>query len=236
MLMVAQPVLGSKKLARCVGWSMLAMVVIGIASSLLIANGIDINQTADVKATAENMLEAEQRLRAKAYVKALLFGFETVVAIGLFMLLRASGQLLASLCLFVSVAAATLSLLGAVFSLNAAEIAGDLAYANLASDDQRLLLASVQATSEYTSFHLGLIMSMLAKAGFYFLFVKSNLIPTIISGWGLFASLFVSLTIIARDFIPALGHGGITVSFMAANLIAMLATSLYLIARGVRLG
>ncbi|MGB5724333.1 MAG: hypothetical protein WBM39_07940, partial [Parasphingorhabdus sp.] len=60
-----------KTLGRWVGWSMLATLVVGLASAFLIAEGIDINLTADVEATARNMLDAELRLRAKAYIAAL---------------------------------------------------------------------------------------------------------------------------------------------------------------------
>ncbi|MGB5723761.1 MAG: DUF4386 family protein, partial [Parasphingorhabdus sp.] len=155
-------------------------------------------------------------------------------SLGLFLLLRKSGQLLAAWSLLVSVTAAIFSLLGAIFALNAAEIAGDPAYQNIASESQRLLLAGLQATSNYTSFHLGLVFSSAAMAGFFYLFLRSALIPGIIAGWGLFASLFVATTIVARDFIPLLGHEAITGAFMISNLVAIVATGIYLSIHGVR--
>lgn len=221
-------------LGRWVGWSILATLIIGFSSAFLIADGIDINLTADVKATAQNMLEAELRLRAKAYIAALTFALDGLVSIGLFLLLRKSGQLLAAWCLLVSVTAAIFSLLGAMFALNAAEIAGDPAYQNIANEMQRLMLAGLQATSNYTSFHLGLVLSSFAMAGFFYLFLKSALIPRVIAGWGLFASLFVGVTIVARDFIPILGHETITATFMISNLVAIVATGIYLSIHGVR--
>lgn len=221
-------------LARWVGWSMLATLIIGISSAFLIAEGIDINLSADVEATARNMLEAEQRLRAKAYIAALTFALDGFVSIGFFLLLRKSGQLLAAWSLLVSVTAAILSLLGAMFAMNAAEIASDPAYQNITNEAQRVILSGLQATSNYTSFHLGLVLSSIAMAGFFFLFFKSALIPRIIAGWGVFASLFVAVTIVARDFIPMLGHEIITAAFMISNLVAIVATSIYLSVRGVR--
>lgn len=223
-----------QKLGRWVGWSMLAALVIGFSAAFLIAEGIDINLSADVKATAQNMLEAELRLRAKAYVAALTFALDGLVGIGLFMLLRKSGPLLSAWCLLVSVAAAIFSLLGSMFALNAAEIAGDPAYQNIANETQRLMLAGLQATSNYTSFHLALVLSSFAMAGFFLLFLKSALIPRLIAGWGLFASLFVAVTIVARDFIPLLGHGAITAAFMISNLVAIVATGMYLSVYGVK--
>ncbi|MEH6702541.1 DUF4386 domain-containing protein [Parasphingorhabdus sp.] len=221
-------------LGRWVGWSMLATLIIGISSAFLVAEGIDINLSADVEATAQNMLEAEQRLRGKAYIAALTFALDALVSIGLFMLLRKSGQLLAAWSLLLSVTAAILSLLGAIFAMNAAEIAGDPAYQNITNEAQRLMLSGLQATSSYTSFHLGLILSSFAMAGYFFLFLRSSLIPRIIAGWGLFASLFVGVTIVARDFFPMLGHETITGAFMISNIIAIIATGVYLSVWGVR--
>ncbi len=221
-------------LARYVGWAMLGLIVIGLLTAFTVAQGIDINLTAEVRVTAENMLQSEQNLRAKAYIGGLMFILEMLVAIGLFVLLCRQEKAMAALSLSLASAAALLTLLGAVFALNAAEFAGDAAYRNIADGQQRLMLAGLQATSDYTSFHLALILGSLAKAGYYLLFLRSALIPKIIAGWGLFASLFVAFTIVARDFWPLLGHGGVTAAFMLSNLIALLSTGIYLAWFGIR--
>ncbi|NNC73366.1 MAG: DUF4386 domain-containing protein [Sphingomonadaceae bacterium] len=225
--------LNPQSLARWVGWSLIGTIAIGLYSAMVVADGIDINLSADVVATARNMLDAETQLRAKAYVGGLVFSFQAIIGIGLFLLLRKSGELLAGWSLFVSLAASVLGLLGAVFAMNAAEIAGDPAYGSMAGDT-RLMLAGLQATSDYTSFHLGLILSSAANAGFFYLFLRSKLIPQIIAGWGLFASIFVVTMIVGRDFVPMLGHGTITAAFLLSNLVALASTGLYLGIRGVR--
>jgi Domain of unknown function (DUF4386) len=221
-------------LARIVGLSFLGTLLIGIASSFIVVEGININLSADIIATAQNMLESETDLRAKAYIAAGSFSLAVIFNAGLFLLLRRSGPLLAMWSLVISMAASVLSLMGAVFALNAAHIAGNQAYAEMANESQRLLLTGLQATSDYTSFHLGLVLSSLAMAGFFYLFWRSDMIPRLISGWGVFASLFVASMIVSRDFIPMLGHFYVTASFMASNLIAMVAMSLYLCIKGVR--
>lgn len=231
--MPAPEKLNPQSLARTVGWSLLATVIIGVITALYVVPGIDINLSADVAATAENMLGAEERLRASAYISGLIFALEVLIGIGLFLLLRGSGQLLAGWSLFMSLAASILMMFGAVFTLNAAEIAGDPAYTAMA-EDSRLMLMGLQATSDYTSFHFGLVLSTIAKAGFFTLFLKSGMIPKIIAGWGLFASLFVASAIVGRDFIPMLGHNYVTMAFMLSNLIAIVSTALYLGIRGVR--
>lgn len=220
--------------ARTVGWSQLALIALGIATSVLVSKGIDINLSADVESTARNMLDAETRLRAKAYLVCLGFALGTVISVGLFLLLKPYGRLLATSCLTVSLTGGVLSLLGAVFTMNAAEIASAPAYASITNEAQRLMLMGIQATSDYTSFHLSLVISSVAHGGFFYLFLRSGLIPTVIAAWGLFTSLLVAVMIVARDFVPALGQSTITISFMVANLVALLALSLYLGIKGVR--
>lgn len=223
-----------KNVARWVGGSMLATIVFGMAAAFTISIGIDINLSADVTATAENMLEAETRLHAKAYVALFMFGLEVLIGLGLYLLLRAHGPLLAGWCLLAGLGASVLTLMGALFAMNAAEIAGNSAYETLTDADGRLLLAGLQATSNYTSFHLSLVISSVAKAGFFLLLLRYGLIPKLIAGFGVFASLFVAVAIVARDFIPALGANSITMAFMLSNMIAMVSLALYLVIKGVR--
>jgi len=223
-----------KRLAQAVGWSILLMILIGVGSSLFLTSGIDINLTADVGATAENMLQAEQRLRAKAYLGVLALGLEVLFALGLFHLLRGWGWVLAAWSVVASLVAATLTLFGSVFAMNAAELAANPAYLNLNEGALRLPLAALQATSDYTSFHLSLVISSWAKAGLFYLLLVSRLIPRLISGWGIFASLFVASAIVIRDFVPVMGNNIVTMMFMVSNLIALVSLGVYLAFWGVR--
>jgi len=199
-----------QSVARVTGAALLATIVIGIVGSIFIAPGIDINLTADVVATAENMLEAETRLRAKAWLAVLLLGLEAVVAVGLYLLLRRYGPLLSGWSLFIGLVGSVLTFLGAVYAMNSSLIAGKEAFTLLTDDKGRTLLAALQASSDYTSFHLGLVIASAANAGFFALFLRSGLIPKVIAGFGIFASLFVVSMVVARDFLPALGANALT--------------------------
>lgn len=224
----------SVALARRVGAAWLVTMLIGILATVLFGQGIDINLSADVEAVATAMLDAEIRLRALAYAALFVFALDLLVSIGLFLLLRSAGPLLAAWSLTGRITAGLLSVLSAVFLMNSAEIASRPAYTVLADNADRLLLNGLQATSNYTSFHLSIVLSSAALAGFFWLFLKSGRIPKLIAAWGLFASLFVAITIVLRDFIPALGHITITIAFMLSNLIALFSTSIYLAVKGVR--
>jgi len=226
----------AQAIARRVGWAWLATIVIGVLAAILLAEGIDINLSADVEAVSAAMLEAELRLRALAYIALLIFVLEVVVSIGLYLLLKDSGQWLAGVSMVAKLFAGGLGLIGAMFTMNSAEIASHPAYQVLADSSHRMLVNGLQATSNYTSFHLSLVLSSVALAGFYWLFLRSGSIPKLIAGWGLFACIFVASAIVLRDFIPVLGHTVITLAFMVSNLIALLSTSLYLSFKGTKSG
>ncbi|MFQ3247568.1 MAG: hypothetical protein ACI9SP_004227 [Arenicella sp.] len=224
-----------QRLSRYVGWSLIGSIIVGVVAAMTISSGIDINLSADIAKTSENMLDAESRLRGKAYLALFSFMLQIFISIGLFLLLRKSGLVLATWSFLIAVSAAVVGLLGAVYAMNAALIADNSAFDIIAGGAQRLLLTSLQVTSDYTSFHLSLVLSSAANAGIFLLFFKSGLIPKLISAWGVFASLFVVVALVGRDFIPLLGHGSITVAFMLSNLIAMIALGLYLGIRGVKI-
>jgi len=226
----------TQAIARRVGLTWLATIVIGVLAAILLAEGIDINLSADVEMVSAAMLEAELRLRALAYIALLVFVLEVVVSIGLYLLLKHSGQWLAGVSMVAKLFASGLGLIGAIFTMNSAEIASHPAYQALADSSQRMLVNGIQATSSYTSFHLSLVLSSVALAGFYWLFLRSGRIPKLIAGWGLFACIFVASAIVLRDFIPVLGHTAISLAFMVSNLIALLSTSLYLSFKGVNAG
>lgn len=209
-------------------------MLLGILAAILFGEGVDINLSADVGAVAAAMLDAENRLRALAYAALFVFLLDLLVSVGLFQLLRSSGPLLAAWSLAGRITGGFLSILGAVYLMNAAEIASRPAYTVLADSADRLLLSGLQATSDYTSFHLSIVLTSAAMAGFFWLFLRSGSIPKLIAGFGLFASLFSGSTIVLRDFIPALGHNAVTMAFILSNLIALLSTSIYLAAKGVR--
>ena len=224
----------TKNLSHYIGWSLIASIVVGILASMTISSGIDINLSADIAKTAENMLQAQQRLNARAYVALLSFMLQAFISVGFYLVLRAQGQALATWALAIGISASLLSLTGAVSAMNVALLAENTAFETLTSEAQRLMLAGMQVTSDYTSFHLSLVLGSVANAAVFYLFLKSKLIPKLISAWGLFASLFVAFTIVGRDFIPVLASNTITVVFMLSNLIALLALGLYLGVKGIR--
>lgn len=223
-----------KHLARVAGACLLGSIALGVITAMVIAPGIDVNLTADIEGTAVSMQDAELRLRAKAYAGLFNFGLESMFLASLFLLLRDRSHLLAMTSLLIGFAGSALVLSGSVYGMNAAEIASNEAFVSLANDSQRIVFTALQATADYTSFHLSLVLSSAAKAGFFWLLLTSALLPKPIAAWGVFASVFVVVTLVLRDFIPIFGHDSVTIAFMASNLIALLALGAYLCFRGVR--
>jgi hypothetical protein len=224
----------ARSLARAVGWALIGSIIFGVVIALTLSSGIDVNMTADIAGTAEAMLNAEMRLRAKAYLTLLTLIIQVFITIGFYVLLRKQGQVLALWSLFIGIASCFMVVMGAVFTMNAALVVGSSSFSEVVTSDQRVLITALQAASDYTSFHLALIIGCVSNAGFFYLFFKSNYIPKVIAAWGVFASLFVASMISLRDFIPALGHDLITATFMLSNLIALVSLGLYLGIKGIR--
>ena len=145
-------------LSRTLGWSLIAVIVIGIAASMTVSSGIDINLSANITKTSENMLTAEHRLRAKAYVALLLFALEVFISIALFLVLRGYGLVLATWSFMLSISANMIILLSAIYTMNAALIAGNSAFDVIGGGTQRLAFTSLQVAADYTSFHLSLVI------------------------------------------------------------------------------
>lgn len=219
---------GFSPTARLTGIALIATIALGIIMALTVLQGIDINLTADFVATPAAMMEAETSLRVAAYLSILGFALNSLVTIGLFVLLRQTSPVLALWCLCMGVTAAFMTLMGGVFTMNAALLAGNEGLATLADASQRTLLTSLQAATNYTAFHMGLIISSLSMAGYFWLFFKSRQIPSLLSGFGIYASLFVAIAISLRDFVPFLASNAVTGLFIVCNLIALVALGIYL--------
>lgn len=215
-------------IARLTGLALLFLIAFGIVRSLTIASGIDINLSADFVATPTTMMDAEMSLRGMAYLSIVGFGLDVLVTLGLFLLLRSTSTILSLWCLCMGVTAALMTLLGGVFTMNAALLAGNEGLASLGDEAQLTLLTSLQAMTNYTAFHIGLIISSLSMAGYFWLFFKSRTIPSVLAGFGIYASLFVAIAIGLRDFQPFLASTAVTALFMICNLIALVALGLYL--------
>lgn len=91
-----QNTINLQRLSRYVGWSLIGSIIVGVIAAMTISSGIDINLSADIAKTSENMLDAEARLRGKAYLALFSFMLQIFISIGLFLLLRKSGLVLAT--------------------------------------------------------------------------------------------------------------------------------------------
>ncbi|MEM9599884.1 MAG: DUF4386 domain-containing protein [Pseudomonadota bacterium] len=221
-------------IARMTGLCLLAVIIIGIGSALTLASGIDINLSADFASTPAAMMEADSALRALAYLSIVGFALNSMVTIGLYRLTEKSGDLMPVWALIAGITAAILTLLGGVSTMTAALLSANEGFAALGDESQRLLLVSLQAATNYTAFHLGLILSSLSMAVYFWLFFQSRQIPSLLSGFGMTASLFVAIAIGLRDFIAFLASDAVTALFMVSNLLALVGLGIYLTVWRVR--
>lgn len=221
--------------ARMTGWALLAQTATGMLAAVTIAKGIDINLSGDVQATASSMLEREADGRLRGHLAVLSYTLAAFSAVGQFLIIGRQYLVLTAWALALALGAASLSLFGGVVAMNGAELASNAGIRELTLQDERIAFAAIQAITNYTSFHMALALGSLANTAFFAAFLKSGRIPMPIAAWGLFASAFVAAAVVLRDFVPALANDGVTAAFLGSNLIALIATGVYLAAKGVRM-
>ena len=217
--------------SRWTGAALLAGVVLGILNALNVSPGIDINLSGDFRATAEAMLQSPDRLQARGWMLMAIFACQAASLSGFYLLTRERSPFPALWALLAGLVAATFSLSASVNAFAAAKLASGVLPIEGAQAH-----AVMETVANHSSFHLALVLSSLAGAVFYGVFLRFRLLPPILAGFGLFASLFVAAVIVGRDFVSALGQDAFAAAIMGANLIAIVATGFYLIVKGVQEG
>jgi len=215
---------------RIAGAALLATIVIGAVGAATIAPGIDVNLSGDIAATAANMQNSGSSLLALGWMRLLILSLELLFYIAIWLAVRSRASLLAGWSGSMGVTSAILGSLGAVIAMNAHQIA---ASATIAAEQQAALL-SLQATLDYTSFHLSLVLGAIAKAGFFAILLGAAMAPRWLTAFGMFASLLVAFVLVGRDFVPILGSDNVTIAFLAANFIALLSLGIFLSWKGLR--
>lgn len=217
--------------ARPTGIALLLTILIGIASSVLIGSELNINLTGDPARTSAAMATAGDALYAKAWLSALVGALELFAFVGLYLIVREHQRLIAGWGLAMGVLGVALASLGALATLNAAYV----------FDRPGLLPAPARETvlvqtlvTDYVAFHYALVLNAAAKLAIFWLLLKSRLVPAMIAGWGVFATLFVISMLVGRQFIDALGDNAISMAFILGNLVAHLALGVYLVGWRVR--
>lgn len=224
----------ANRVARATGAALLLIIAIGITASVFVADGININLNPDTQETLAAMRANLDGVYGRVHITTALTVLEVLVAAGLYRLVRERAPLVGLLSLLTSLLAAVMSLVAIASSL---AIANTLASDSLGNTLDAAQLEPVLATftiTEYSAFHIGVVLNATGKAGFFWLLARARLIAAPIAWWGFAASLYIVAIMVGRDFIDALGSGAITVSFMLGNLVALVTLGAYLCFRGVR--
>lgn len=221
---------GANRAARAAGVALLASIALGLLVALTLAPGIDVNLTADIGGTAANMAQAGPSLLGLGWLRLAVFALEVLFYTGLWIALKDRIPLISGWAAIIGIASAILGTVGSLIAMNAAQIAVDGAY----SDAGRLELLALQATLDYTSFHLALVLGCVAKAAFFASMFALHSVPRAVSAFAVFASLFVMTGVIGRDFIDMLGNDMVTAAFLASNVMALLLIGGFLAWRGVK--
>ena len=161
---------------------------------------------------------------------ALAGGVATIVlALSLYVTLKRVDGNLAMMALLFRVAETAIGAVGIVVAFSVLQIQLAANHANAFGADQLDALASFSPTGIQVS----AIFFCVGSTIFFYLFLKSNYIPRMLSAWGIFASL-VYLAVWFTDLILPNHSGLVTILGSLPILMAEVGTALWLLIAGIR--
>ena len=158
----------------------------------------------DVAQTASNIIANERLFRAG--VAGMLFTFIIDVPLfwALYIVVKPIDRNLALLAVFWRLVETSILCAGTVFQLVALRFLSNADYLKAFETNQLYTLARVAETTYGSNLYIGFICLGLGSTVFSYLLFKSNYIPKILAGWGIFSSLLLSLSSFAILIFPEL--------------------------------
>lgn len=216
--------------ARLAGFMYLFTMVSAIASSVVRSRLI---VSGDADATAANILASEGLFRLSIAGDLLTFACIMVLALGLYLALRPVSKPLALLGLFWRLAEATLMFglpLGSLLVLHLLDAAQQ---APGVEAGQLRGLALVALNAYDSAFEVCMILLGLGSIVFNYLFYVSGAIPRLLAGWGVAASIYLTVCVFAILLLP--GQAGLLRQIVyVPGFFGEVSLGLWLLVKGVR--
>lgn len=187
----------------------------------------------DAARTAENIIAHEGLFRAGLLSDLLMYVGVVTLSVGLYVVLRPIGRNLALLALLLRVVesgafiVATLVLAAPLILLGGAEYLGAF------SPEQLEALSRTAVSMWAFGYRFGLILLGLGSAGFSYLWLRSRYIPRPIAGWGIFASLLLTIVSATIVVVPSVRSAAGMAHFLPIAIYEV-GLGLWLVVRGIR--
>jgi hypothetical protein len=219
--------------ARVAGLLFLFLMAAALFAEIYVPSRVIVE--GDAAATARNIVASELLVRLSVACDILIFAGDIVLAVAFFVLLRRVSPGLVMLAMLLRVAEATilgmnkLNLLTVPFILSGPDELRELPAGQLQA------LASTYIGIHSAGFNIGFIYLGLGSAVVSYVLFKSNYVPRVLAGWGVFANLVLTTFTLAVIIFPGAEDTPViaTGRFLPVFFFEVIA-GVWLVVKGVR--
>jgi len=216
--------------AKVVGFLYLIQMATGVFGQSFVRGQLIVPGNA--AKTSENIIQGERLFRLS--IAGDLFTYTTVIVLiwALYVLLRPVNRNLALLAAFFRIVENAVLCIATVSSLAALRLLSGADYLKTFQASQLQSLAMLSLVAQGLGMYVGFILLGLGSSLFAYLLLKSGYVPKALAGWGIFASLLLSLGTLAIQVYPGFVGAGIT--YMIPMGFYEVGLGLWLLVKGIR--
>ncbi len=188
--------------ARIAGITYLLALVSANFASFYVASKLIVD--GDAAKTVANIVASERLFRLGIASDLFTFAADIVLIIALYVILRPINRNLALLALSWRLVETSIFVVTTLNSLNVLRLLSGAPYLRAFEGDRLQALTMLSIRAHGAGYNVGLIFFGLGSTVFCYLFFKSNYIPRVLAGWGVFSSLLVAICTFAFIIFPNL--------------------------------
>jgi hypothetical protein len=220
-----------RRAARVIGALYVSLMAVGVFAQLYVPGQILV--PGDAAATAGNVVEHETLFRLSIVGDMICFAGDAALAVAYFVLLRPVSRGLAALGAFWRLAQATMLFGFTLTSLVALRLLGGADEVNGLSEAQRESLSWLALDAHAVGLSVGFILLGLGSTVFSYLLLRSGYVPKLLAGWGIFASIVITIGSLLIVAVPA-AKSFVDPALYVPIFLFEVGTGLWLLIRGVR--
>lgn len=215
--------------ARVAGFLFLWLIITGLAGMLTISRIVGSGTFAE---TAKRVVAAERLYRVALSSELIETLSALLLAFALYATLRPVDKLLAQIAMYWRLAESFIGCVGVIFGFARLRLYTSTQPFEALGTDQAEALVSLTRHAGVAAYNIGAISFSIGSIVFFYLFFKSRYIPRILSAFGVFASVIVTIICFGSLIVPE--HAGTLQYGWAPMAIAEVTTGIWLMLFAVK--
>ncbi len=220
-----------QKAAKIAGFMYLIIIITSILSMIFIDSKLTVE--GDVAATVHNIMANESLFRIQAAYDLIMFASVVILALALYITLKPVSRNLALLALFWRLGEAILGGVTVLSSLIVLLLIKGGGFSTAFGPEQLQALAGLTLDIRWAAFSIVFVFLGLGSIVFFYLFFKSNYIPRILAGFGMFSFLVLLIYPFVDILLPNYASAIKIICFVPATLFELI-IGLWLLLKGIK--